>query len=301
MNPLLAVAMSYMKHNMEAGESHVPAVSLEGVHECNNLCYQEEADTEHVLDIYYPKGKRGCLPLIVDIHGGAWIYGDKETNKRYALGLAQAGFAVVNMNYTLMPKSDIRRQIQEIFSMFHYLEVHGADHHCDLQRVILLGDSAGAHLAALSYAVMSDEELCQLYQVTPPSFQVRALVSLHGVHDLSFVSNSKRYLFRQASDMLHGGRTRKSDLYHKACLIDVAELCSPLPVLLVSSQKDVLHVQSIKTRKVLTSLGWPVETLFWKRSEQLDHVFEVNHPDYPESMETMKVITAFIKRNIQKL
>lgn len=301
LDPLLEVALRYMKHSMGEHVQLDEVVTLEGVSEDRDLFYLEDQDPSHKLDIYYPSDAKGLLPVIVDVHGGAWIYGDKEVNKRFALGLVRNGFAVVNINYTLMPKADIRLQVQEVIAVLHYLKREGHLHHCDIQRLTLLGDSAGAHLSALTYAVLEDEGLREVYRVSSPNIDIRALVSLHGVHDLSFVSDSKRYLFRQASDMMHGGRSKKSVLYHRACLLDVAQVCRPIPMLLVSSEKDDLHFQSVKTRRVLTSLDWPVETLFWKREERLGHVFEVNHPEYEETLKTMDVVFDFINRNIIKV
>ena len=52
------------------------------------------------LDLYRPKSMDGKkLPVIVSVHGGAWVYGTKEIYQFYCMRLAQFGFAVVNFNY----------------------------------------------------------------------------------------------------------------------------------------------------------------------------------------------------------
>lgn len=56
-----------------------------------------------MLDVYRPKSVEGALPVIVDIHGGGWYYGDKELNKYYCMSLVKYGFAVVNVSYRLAP------------------------------------------------------------------------------------------------------------------------------------------------------------------------------------------------------
>ena len=58
-----------------------------------------------ILDVYRPReasGKR--LPVIVSIHGGGWVYGNKEVYQFYCMSLAQHGFAVVNHTYRLAPE-----------------------------------------------------------------------------------------------------------------------------------------------------------------------------------------------------
>ena len=59
----------------------------------------------NVLDVYRPKGEEGKLPVIFSIHGGGWVYGDKQLYSHYCMRLAQRGFAVVNFSYRLAPES----------------------------------------------------------------------------------------------------------------------------------------------------------------------------------------------------
>ena len=46
------------------------------------------------LDVYRPKNVKGKLPVILNVHGGGWVYGDKELYQYYCMSLAQHGFAV---------------------------------------------------------------------------------------------------------------------------------------------------------------------------------------------------------------
>ncbi|MDD7570724.1 MAG: alpha/beta hydrolase, partial [Faecalibacterium sp.] len=52
-----------------------------GVKELVNIRYVEDGHKLHLLDVYRPEEAEGKLPTIVDIHGGAWVYADKELNK----------------------------------------------------------------------------------------------------------------------------------------------------------------------------------------------------------------------------
>ena len=57
------------------------------------------------LDVYRPKNAGGtALPVIVSVHGGGWVYGDKNLYQYYCMSLAQHGFAVVNFSYRLAPR-----------------------------------------------------------------------------------------------------------------------------------------------------------------------------------------------------
>ena len=74
----------------------------------DNILYGEEPAWQ-VLDVYRPGNAAGDkLPVIIDVHGGAWVYGDKERYQYYCMNLAQMGFAVVNFTYRLAPSSSSR-------------------------------------------------------------------------------------------------------------------------------------------------------------------------------------------------
>lgn len=76
---------------------------MEGAGQCNSRCatlpdgiearidipYIEDGHRGHLLDVYYPKDAGQKLPVIIDIHGGGFLYGDKDLNKLYGYHLAK--------------------------------------------------------------------------------------------------------------------------------------------------------------------------------------------------------------------
>ena len=70
----------------------------------DNLLYGSDP-VWNILDVYRPREKQGKLPVIVNIHGGGWVYGDKDLYQFYGMTLAQRGFAVVNFTYRLAPEA----------------------------------------------------------------------------------------------------------------------------------------------------------------------------------------------------
>ena len=70
----------------------------------DDIVYGEDPKWQS-LDVYRPKSAEGKkLPVIVSVHGGGWVYGDKERYQFYCMNLAQRGFAVVNYTYRLAPE-----------------------------------------------------------------------------------------------------------------------------------------------------------------------------------------------------
>ena len=74
-----------------------------GIKRFDDIAYGPDIDWQ-VLDVYRPKDIEGPLPVIVSVHGGGWVYGDKERYQWYCMDLALRGFAVVNFTYRLAPE-----------------------------------------------------------------------------------------------------------------------------------------------------------------------------------------------------
>ena len=73
------------------------------VERIDNLPYGPD-EKWHTLDVYLPKKESAPFPVIINIHGGGWVYGTKETYQYYGMGLAKRGFAFINPNYRLAPE-----------------------------------------------------------------------------------------------------------------------------------------------------------------------------------------------------
>ena len=78
-------------------------------------------DPAQVLDIYYPAGADKALPAIVSVHGGGFVYGDKERYQYYCMSLAQRGFAVVNFSYRLAPEHRFPAQLEDTNLVMRYI------------------------------------------------------------------------------------------------------------------------------------------------------------------------------------
>ncbi len=90
-------------------------------------------------------------PLIVFVHGGAWMYGDKRnaTGENKIRHYLQQGYAFASINYRLLPDCTVEQQAQDVASTLAYLISHAETLGFDPKRVVMMGHSAGAHLSAL--------------------------------------------------------------------------------------------------------------------------------------------------------
>ena len=138
----------------------------EDIERIDNLSYAD--DPTNVLDIYRPKNRKGKLPVIVSIHGGGWVYGDKTVNQFYCMSLAQHGFAVVNFSYRLAPKHKHPTPLIDTNKLFHWVLSHADEYGFDVDNIFAVGDSVGANIAGLFCCLCNDPEYAKRIGVEPP-------------------------------------------------------------------------------------------------------------------------------------
>ncbi|MFP3156179.1 alpha/beta hydrolase [Lachnospiraceae bacterium ZAX-1] len=273
-----------------------------GVSENTNIDYVGDGNPMHLVDVFYPEGTMGVLPVVVDIHGGGWMYGDKELNKYFCMSLAKEGFAVVCMNYRLLPETDLKGQIQDIFTCFHWLGQHGNAYHCDTSQAFLTGDSAGGHLAGLSTCINLNPALQGIYEVFPTKWNIKALAINHGVAELNAAILDNGLPGKEYAKMLFGDHPKKSPWYGHASFSETAKDVTLPPILLITSEADDLYKYSILLKEYLEHKNISFEYIFWAKDqgENLGHVFNVLYPEWLESQKTNAQILSFFLRIAKK-
>lgn len=140
----------------------------------------------NLLDVYRPADAAGKLPVIISVHGGGWVYGDKDLYQHYCMSLAQRGFAVVNFSYRLAPRYRYPAQMNDINKVIRWTLKHGKEYGIDTRHVFLVGDSAGAHLAALYCCLCSNPAYAAKYHLKPPKDFLPTAVALNcGVYTMA--------------------------------------------------------------------------------------------------------------------
>ena len=147
----------------------------------------------NVLDVYRPKGEAGILPVIFSIHGGGWLYGDKERYQFYCMDLVSRGFAVINFSYRLAPENKYPACLEDTNLAVKWMLEHGNEYQLDLNNIFFVGDSAGGHLAGLYSCLCTNKEFAAKYDFTVPEGFVPKAVGLNcGAYDpMSFMQDNK--------------------------------------------------------------------------------------------------------------
>ncbi len=161
MSVLINVFDLFWNKFVKAGDDkRIATLSLpDGIKEINDIAYTDSGSEYHLFDIYYPENTVGKLPVIIEIHGGGWMYGTKDLNKIYSEYLAKRGFVVFNISYRLMPEVTVPEQLQDIGKAIEKAKKLFPELPCDTDNIIITGDSAGGQLAAFTAALSESETL----------------------------------------------------------------------------------------------------------------------------------------------
>lgn len=166
------------------------ATSLpQGVCQKRNISYGPFRKSS-LLDVYYPEGTTTPLPTIVSVHGGGYVYGNKEIYRYYCMDLARRGFTVVNFNYRLAPRRRFPAPLEDTNRVLEWL--CRCDYPVDPQRVFLVGDSAGAQIVSQYAAIATNADYAALFSFAVPPVRIRAIGLNCGMYDTAALSSGKR-------------------------------------------------------------------------------------------------------------
>lgn len=125
----------------------LPAAATADMHRT----YAYGSDPRQRLD-HYPAAGRAPQQVIVMLHGGGWRIGDKGHSPVWEEKVAHwvpQGVAFVSVNTRLVPQADPLAQAEDLAAAVTYLQTHARALNIDAGNMILMGHSAGAHVAAL--------------------------------------------------------------------------------------------------------------------------------------------------------
>jgi acetyl esterase/lipase len=110
------------------------------------------ANPDHVLlklNVYCPP-KPGLYPAIVMIYGGAWRSGNPKSNESFSEYMASQGYTVLAIDYRHAPQYKFPTQIEDVKTALQFIRRHANEYEIDLNRIAIMGRSAGGHLAMLA-------------------------------------------------------------------------------------------------------------------------------------------------------
>lgn len=263
-------------------EAHVP----QGVQALRDLPVATSSGdvTGLPLDLYRPAswtpGQQ--LPAIVWVHGGAWVAGNKRDVDPWLRLLASHGFVTVAPAYTLAPEARFPTPLHQLNAALAHLDQNATALGIDRRRILLAGDSAGAHLAALLTSVHVQPDHARRIGIRPAlqPAQLRGTLLFCGPFDfdrMNFEGAFGPFLNTVVRAFFGDRDARESPAYRLASVLPHLDAAFP-PTFVSAGNADPLLEQSLLLQQRLRALGVPVEGLFFAADHQppLGHEYQFN-------------------------
>lgn len=170
------------------------------VQRIRNIRYADGFGRQHLLDVYRPRDVVVGAPVLLQIHGGAWVIGSKNQQALpLMLHLAAQGWICVTANYRLSPQAYFPEHLIDCKLALAWVRENIAQFGGDPDIVVVTGGSAGGHLAALMGLTANQAEFQPGFEEIDTS--VSAVVPLYGVYDMTtiFRPNERSRISRRIS------------------------------------------------------------------------------------------------------
>ncbi|MBV2166525.1 MAG: alpha/beta hydrolase [Kaistella sp.] len=132
-----------------------------------NLKYGE--NKRNVMDVFLPAEYTPDTPLIMMFHGGAWIFGSKLHLRKVQKFLYRNNFPTASINYRLVNKTTTyKAALEDISKAVQHVGNSGKDWNLAINKIILLGESAGGHLALL-YGYKNEDQVQKIISLSGPA------------------------------------------------------------------------------------------------------------------------------------
>lgn len=241
-----------------------------------------EGDPDALLDVYTPAGTTGALPTIVWTHGGAWLSGNRTNYAGYYRRLADAGFTVVSLGYSLAPEHRYPTPVHQLNDAHAYLLEHADELYIDTDRLVLAGDSAGAQLSAQLAAAITSPDYARRIGLEPAldADVLRGVVLHCGIYDVPAMGGSGGLVGWGVKQALwaYTGDRNFTDSEAAQNMSTLTAVTSQFPPAFVGggNADPLTDTQSRPLADALTDLGVPVDTLFYPdgHEPELGHEYQ---------------------------
>lgn len=223
-----------------------------------NIPYAGDTLKKHLLDIYLPPNANTNLPLVVWIHGGAWMLNDKYADMGYMKNTVRSfiekGYAFASIDYRHSTSAIFPAQIQDCNQALEFLYTNAEKYKLDKNKFAIIGFSAGGHLGSL-LALSNNDNVTEFYpNKKKTNFKIKAAINFYGPSDfLVMTANGDQNITDDPISILLGSAPlKRPDLSKFASPCTYVDKNDP-PFFIVHGEKDlsVPYTQSVLLKSYL--------------------------------------------------
>lgn len=252
----------------------------ENVVKVKDVEYLDDGNPYHKFDVFYPEGtipKEG-LPVIIDIHGGGWMYASKDLNEYYCMELANKGYCVFSISYRLVPDVTVYEQIKDCTDALAYINSNMKNYPANKKTVMLTGDSAGGQLALYSTILNNNPDAKEIFGTVDTKLNIKCLLLTSPV---TYAKSGG--WFSIYTKKMWGKDYKTKAAYNYMDLDEIMELANNMPptYFITSSGDTLAHDQTVNAYNYFADKGYECEIQDFtdlKDGKKLPHVFSVLDP-----------------------
>lgn len=280
-NNLILKIMQVVWKSCDASDTalHEQQTPPENIISHKDIEYISDGNPYHRLDVFYPEGEIPAegLPVIIDIHGGGWMYATKDLNEYYCKELASKGYIVFSISYRLVPDVTVNEQIQDCASALAWISENMSDYPANSNTVMLTGDSAGGQLSAYCTILNQSSELREIFGTCETNLNIKCLVLTSPV---AYMNHGG--LFSIYTRMLWGKDYKQKPTYEYMDISDIIVYADEMPptYFITSSGDTLAHDQTVTAYNLFLERGIECELVDFGEydGKKLAHVFSVLDP-----------------------
>ncbi|SHM24454.1 Acetyl esterase/lipase [Mucilaginibacter sp. OK098] len=255
---ILGISISYAAHAQTNPKS---TIFPTGTTLFGDIPYANDTLKKHLLDIYLPPVKKASYPLIIWIHGGAWMLNDKYADMGYMTqtlkAFADSGYAVASIDYRYSTTAVFPAQIRDCNQAIEFLYDNADKYSLDKNRIALIGFSAGGHLASLLTLSNNNNVKAFYPDKQKPKFKIKLCLDFYGPSDFTTLKGNDSPDPKSPITLLLGATVaNRPDLAKTASPVTYIDKNDP-PFLIVQGEKDesVNPAQSVSLSARLKQAG----------------------------------------------
>lgn len=149
-----------------------------------DVVYTKVNDWNGREDLYYNPKATKPTPVVFNIHGGGWNHGTKESQSGFA-AFFKAGYAVANVEYRLYPVATAPGAVEDVRRAILYVVKHAKELNIDPHKIVVMGASAGGHLALIA-GLLQKEHRFDVEYSDVNDFTIAAIIDKYGLADFAF-------------------------------------------------------------------------------------------------------------------
>lgn len=257
--------------------------------EIPNVHYGSVNSPAHRMDVYRPASIQCTYPVIINVHGGGLVMGNKEFNRFFCAELCRLGYVVFSIEYRLIPEVQVYQQFADVSAAMDFIDDSALVYGGDPNRVYMVGDSAGAYLIAYTVAMQKSDALAAAAHVKPSRLKIRALGLISGMFYTRRFDEIGIFLPKTLY-----GKNYKRSAFAPFTNPEHPEIVKNLPpCFLITSHDDHLHQYTVDFAAVLRREGTECELMDFEPDERLTHAFSVFEPNMKESREVLNRLANF--------